>query len=286
MYCRHALHSYPTKIMLLKFLSWNVNGIRAISKKPEWRWLRENDAQIIALQETKANPKQLSEEIRAWSERESFWDYSIVKKGYSGVSVFSSLKPIQVTSQLPDARFQGEGRLLHLEFEAFHFFNGYFPNGGAPELDEDGIAKPGKFKRVPYKLGFLECFLKLAVECKKTKPVIICGDFNIAAEPIDLAHPEENSAITGFLPEERAWMRAFLQNGFVDSFRHVHGAIPGQYTWWSYQHFGRQRNNGWRLDYFFVSDDAAQYIREAEIFKDIKGSDHCPVGLVMEMPGR
>lgn len=272
--------------MLVKFISWNVNGLRAFAKKPEWIWLKDTDARILALQETKANPDQLADVIREWTGWQSFYDCSTVKKGYSGVAVLSRLKPVSASAQLPDARYQGEGRLLHLEFPAFHFFNGYFPNGGAAELDEDGIVIPGKFRRVPYKLGFLESFLTLAEECKKTKPVVICGDFNIAAEPIDVANPEDNNCISGFLPEERAWMEKFKQAGFIDTFRYANGALAGQYTWWSYQHFARKRNNGWRLDYFFVSEDLATAIREAVIYRDIMGSDHCPVGLLLELPDR
>lgn len=270
--------------MRLHFLSWNVNGIRALAKKPQWQWLLSQDAQIIALQETKASPSQLPEEIQNWKGRESWWDYSTVKKGYSGVAAFCAIKPDSVTCGLPDPRFQGEGRLLHLDFPAFHFFNGYFPNGGSPELDEDGIVIPGKFRRVPYKLGFFECFLKLAKKCAEEKPVVICGDFNIAAEAIDLARPEESVHISGFLPEERAWMERFRKAGFVDTFRALHKDLPGQYTWWSYQNFARKRNNGWRLDYFFVSGNLAGAIREAAIYKDVTGSDHCPVGLVLDMP--
>lgn len=270
--------------MLWKLISWNVNGIRALAKKPEWEWLRSSDATLIGLQETKASPEQLPEEIRHWDGWDDFWDASKARKGYSGVAAFSAIPPLAVTAELPDSRYQGEGRLLHLEFPGFHFFNGYFPNGGAAELDEDGLVIPGKFKRVPYKLGFLESFFKLALECKKEKPVIVCGDFNIAAEAVDLAHPEANEMISGYLPEEREWLARFRKAGFVDSFRAAHGDIPGQYTWWSYQHFARKKNNGWRIDYFFVSEDLAPAIKEASIYKDVAGSDHCPIGLKVEIP--
>lgn len=270
--------------MLLHFISWNVNGIRALAKKPQWQWLLSHNAQIIGLQETKASPDQLPEEIRTWPGKESWWDSSTVKKGYSGVSVFSAIKPESWGAGLPDPRFQGEGRLLHLEFPSFHFFNGYFPNGGAAELDEDGAPIPGKFRRVPYKLGFFECFLNVARKCAEKKPVVICGDFNIAAEAIDLAKPKENALNSGFLPEERNWLQRFKEAGFVDSFRAQHKDLPGQYTWWSYQNFARKRNNGWRIDYFFVSSDLAPAIQEATIYKDVAGSDHCPIGLVLDMP--
>ena len=269
--------------MLLKMLSWNVNGLRALAKKPEWQWLLQTDAQIVGLQETKAAPGQIEKEIADWQGWQYWLDSSSVKKGYSGVAIFSELEPLKVTAQVPDARYQGEGRLLHAEYPDFHYFNGYFPNGGAPELNEDGIFT-GNFKRLPYKLGFLEKFLEIAAACAKTKPVIVSGDFNIAAQPIDLAHPEENAAMSGFLPIEREWMDKFLAAGFVDSFRYVHGDIPGQYTWWSYQNFARKRNNGWRLDYFFVSKNFAHAIKDAQIYADVKGSDHCPVGITLDIP--
>lgn len=267
--------------MLLKLLSWNVNGLRAIIKKGQWDWLAALDTQIIGLQETKASVDQLPPEVAAPPGWRAYWSSSIVKKGYSGVSVFSRLEPIKASAELPDPAYQGEGRLLHLEYPQFHFFNGYFPNGGQEILDDAG--KPtGKFKRVPYKMGFLEEFLRLAAECRKTKPVVVCGDFNVAHRPIDLSRPKENEKTTGFLPEERDWIDRFLREGFVDSFRHVNGDVAEKYTWWSYRNFGRSRNTGWRLDYFFVSEELVPNIRDAWIASDVQGSDHCPVGLALE----
>lgn len=268
--------------MLVNFISWNVNGLRALLKKPEWTWLLEVDAQIVAIQETKATPEQLPPEIVDRPGWQSFWDSSTVKKGYSGVGVFSRIAPVSVTAELPDIRYQGEGRLLHLEYPDFHLFNGYFPNGGSAEIDENG-EPTGRYKRVPYKLGFFDEFLKLAVNCKKTKPVVICGDFNISHQPVDVYDPEKKSAVSGFLPEERAWLDKFLAAGFIDTFRYMNGPVAGQYTWWSYQGFARRKNQGWRLDYFFVSDDLASSIRAARIYAEIKGSDHCPVGLALEI---
>lgn len=268
--------------MSVKLLSWNVNGLRALLKKPQWDWLGATDAQIVALQETKAAPDQLPPEVAQMSGWHSYWDSSTVKKGYSGVAVFSKNAPLAVTPELPDPRFQGEGRLLHLEYPDFHFFNGYFPNGGAPELDENG--KPtGRFVRVPYKLGFFDAFLKLALECGKNKPVVVCGDFNIAHHEIDLARPKENSNVSGFLPEERAILDRFVEAGFVDAFRHCHGDQAEKYTWWSYQRNARKRNVGWRIDYFFVSSKLSSRIKDAEILADITGSDHCPVTLTLDI---
>lgn len=268
--------------MLIKFISWNVNGIRALAKKPQWEWLWHTDAQIIALQETKAALEQLAPEIAEHEGWRAWWDSSSVRKGYSGVGVFSRLDPLQVQAELPEPAFQGEGRLLHLEYPWFHFFNGYFPNGGAPELDADGIFT-GNFKRVSYKMGFFEAFFKLAETARKTKPVIVCGDFNIAHRPIDLAKPKENAGMSGFLPIEREWLDKFVAAGYVDSFRRMHGELEGKYTWWSYQNMARRRNNGWRIDYFFVSEELAPRIREARIYDEVAGSDHCPVGITMDV---
>lgn len=268
--------------MLFKFISWNVNGLRSLLKKPEWDWLARQDAQIWALQETKATPGQLPPEIVDFPGRETFWASSEVKKGYSGVAVFTSVKPLGVEIELPDVRYRGEGRLLRLEYPRFYFFNGYFPNGGAPETDENG-SPTGKFRRVPYKLGFYEEFFRLCIELEKSRPIIICGDFNIAHRPIDLYNPKANEKASGFLPEEREYLDKFVQAGFVDAFRHVHGQVADKYTWWSYQRSARKKNQGWRIDYFLVSKALVPAIRDARIYSEIGGSDHCPVGLEIEL---
>ncbi|MEG6502698.1 MULTISPECIES: exodeoxyribonuclease III [unclassified Desulfovibrio] len=268
--------------MLFKLVSWNVNGLRAVSTKADWDWFAQSDAQVVALQETKAHPEQLGEDVREPAGWESRWASSTVKKGYSGVAVFSRLPFLSWSAELPQPEFQGEGRLLHLEYPEFHFFNGYFPNGGAEELDENG--KPtGKFKRVPYKMAYFEAFLAYAEECRKSKPIVVCGDFNIAHRPIDLARPKQNEKCTGFLPEERAFLDRFTAMGYVDTFRHVHGDAPDNYSWWSYKTRARAKNVGWRIDYFFVSQELAPAIRDAWIENDVYGSDHCPVGLSLEV---
>ena len=268
--------------MRIKLVSWNVNGLRALSAKPEWEWFTRTDAQIVALQETKAHPEQLKEELASPEGWEAHWSSSHVKKGYSGVAVFSRMTPLAVRAELPDPQWQGEGRLLHLEFPDFHFFNGYFPNGGAEELDENG--KPtGRFKRVPYKMGFFEAFLNNAEQCRKSKPIVVCGDFNIAHQAIDLARPKQNVKNTGFLPEERAFLDRFTAMGYVDTFRKVHGDQPDQYSWWSYKTRAREKNIGWRIDYFFVSEELAPAVSDAWIENNVYGSDHCPVGLELEL---
>ena len=192
------------------------------------------------------------------------------------MAVFSRIEPQHVEYELPDPDYQGEGRILHLEFERFHYFNGYFPNGGE-ELEK------GVFKRVPYKMGFFDAFTAYAEECRKSKPIVVCGDFNIAHKAIDLARPKQNEKNTGFLPEERAFLDRFTALGYVDTFRHVHGDVEGRYSWWSYKMRAREKNVGWRIDYFFVSEELKPYIRDAWIEDDVYGSDHCPVGLELDI---
>lgn len=171
----------------------------------------QTDAQVVALQETKAHPDQLTEEVRDPEGWESHWSWSTVKKGYSGVAVFSKVPSLHASIELPQPEFQGEGRLLHLEYPQFHFFNGYFPNGGAEELDDNG--KPtGRFKRVPYKMGFLR-LLAYAEECRKSKPIVVCGDFNIAHRPIDLARPKQNEKYTGYLARRTRLSGSFYGHG-------------------------------------------------------------------------
>ena len=201
---------------LLRFASWNVNGFRAVSRKPSWTWFSDTQADIVGLQETKASPDQIPEADRNPLGWQAWWCPSTVKKGYSGVAVFSRIPPLRVEHELPDPDYQGEGRILHLEFEHFHYFNGYFPNGG--EEVEKGV-----FKRVPYKMGFFQAFFDYAEELRRDKPIVVCGDFNIAHNPIDLARPKENESNTGFLPIERKWMDDFTAAGYVDTVRHGHG---------------------------------------------------------------
>jgi len=252
-------------------VSWNVNGLRAISAKPEWSWFKNTTADVVALQETKATPEQLAPELRAPAGWHTSWSASVAKKGYSGVAVYSRIEALRVREELPDPDFRGEGRLLHLEYPAFHFFAVYFPNGGEEN------------KRVPYKLAFYDAFLRHAQALRRTKPIVVCGDFNTAHTELDLARPKQNETVTGFLPEERAWMDAFVAAGYVDTFRHVHSAVPGAYTWWSYRMGARRKNVGWRIDYFFTSQELLPAIRNAWIEKDVYGSDHCPVGLELAL---
>lgn len=281
--CRRARLNIWRKEQRMKFVSWNVNGLRAVAAKPEWRWFQESPADIIGLQETKASPEQLSEAVRAPAGWHSFWASSTVKKGYSGVAVFSRREPVRVEYELPAAEYQGEGRIIHLEFPEFHYFNGYFPNGGAEVLDESGKPVPGEFKRLDYKMGFFAAFTRYAEALRKEKPVVVCGDFNIAHKPVDLARPKQNVKNTGFLPQERAWMDEFIAKGYVDTFRHIHGGEEGRYSWWSYKSAARPKNIGWRIDYFFVSEELRGAVRDAWIEDNVFGSDHCPVGLELAL---
>ncbi|MBO4318390.1 MAG: exodeoxyribonuclease III [Mailhella sp.] len=260
----------------IKLSSWNVNGIRAVSKKPDWAYFLQSGADIIALQETKVSPDQLPPEDREPAGRFAYWASSTVKKGYSGTAVISKIEPVSVEIELPDPAFGGEGRIVHLEFPRFHFFNGYFPNGGE-ELSK------GVFKRVPYKMGFFRSFFDYAEKLRSQKPVVVCGDFNISHKEIDLARPKENMLNTGFLAEERAFLDEFTAAGYADTFRLLHPDARDAYTWWSYKTRARDRNIGWRLDYFFVSGELVPNVKEANIRSDIFGSDHCPVELVLDL---
>ena len=263
---------------MIRFQSWNVNGFRAVRKKEDWAWFEaKSGADIIGIQETKAHEDQIPDADKSPLGRKSYFVSSIVKKGYSGVAVFTHLTPLKVEIELPDTAYQGEGRIVHLEFPRFHYFNGYFPNGGE-ELEK------GVFKRVPYKMGFFESFLDYAQKCRKEKPIVVCGDFNIAHKEIDLARPKDNMYNTGFLEEERAFLDKMVQCGYVDTFRHVHGDVEGAYTWWSYKTKARERNIGWRIDYFFVSEELKPVIADAWIEDTVYGSDHCPVGLALDLP--
>ena len=261
---------------LMRFASWNVNGFRAVSRKGDWKWFSGTDADVVGIQETKASPEQIPDEDRSPEGWHSWWAPSTVRKGYSGVAAFSRQMPLHAEMELPDPDYQGEGRLIHLEFPQLHFFTVYFPNGG------EEIAK-GVFKRVPYKMGFFDAFFEYAEELRRDKPIVVCGDFNIAHREVDLARPADNIWNTGFLPLERDWMDRFIEAGYTDTFRHVHGDEPGAYSWWSYKTKARERNVGWRLDYFFVSDELRPCIRDAWIEDDVYGSDHCPVGLALEL---
>ena len=254
----------------MKFYSWNVNGFRAVLKKPEWaEWFAANGADIVALQETKAEPEQVPEADRQPQGRHAYWSASQVKKGYSGVAVFARQKPLAVNDVLPG--MHGEGRLLHLEYPGFHFFNVYFPNGQMSD------------ERLDYKLRFYDAFLDLAQGLRRGKPIVVCGDFNTAHKEIDLARPKANAETSGFLPIERAWLDKFVAAGYVDTFRLINGDIKDAYSWWSFRQRAREKNVGWRIDYFFVSEELKGQVKNAWIEPAVMGSDHCPIGLELDI---
>lgn len=254
----------------MKFYSWNVNGFRAVIKKKEWGdWFSGNEADIIALQETKADPEQVPEADREPQGRYAYWSASAVKKGYSGVAVFARHRPLAANDVLPG--MHGEGRLLHLEYPAFHFFNVYFPNGQMSE------------ERLAYKLRFYDVFLDFAQDLRRVKPIVVCGDFNTAHTEIDLARPKANAETSGFLPIERAWLDKFVAQGYVDTFRLVNGAARDAYSWWSFRQRAREKNVGWRIDYFFVSEELKARVKNAWIEPEVTGSDHCPIGLELDL---
>ncbi|MFP4473245.1 MAG: exodeoxyribonuclease III [Candidatus Omnitrophota bacterium] len=251
----------------MRILSWNVNGIRAAGRKGFTDWLSREDADVVCVQETKARPDQLTQAILEPDGYTSFWS-SAERRGYSGVAVYSKQQPQKVTEGLGAADYDSEGRVLQLDYEAFTLFNVYFPNGGRGNA------------RVPFKMGFYDAFLERVNALKKDgRPLIICGDVNTAHTEIDLARPRQNIRNTGFLPEERQWITKFIENGYVDTFRHVYPDQPGHYTWWDYKTRARERDVGWRIDYFFITPDLMTSLKDAFILKSIMGSDHCPIGI-------
>jgi exodeoxyribonuclease-3 len=256
--------------MVWKLISWNVNGIRAAEKKGFVEWFLASDADLLAVQETKAHPEQLSPALRNPAGYQAAWNWA-EKKGYSGTVTYSRHKPIKVITGLNDPRFDTEGRVLIHEFEAFVFFNIYFPNGGrGPEW-------------VAHKLAFYRRFLEVAQGYMQAgQPVVATGDFNTAFAEIDLARPKENVYHSGFMPEERAGLSEFFEAGLVDTFRHLHPDTV-KYSWWDMVTRARERNVGWRLDYFMVSPDLKDRIVAADIHEAVFGSDHCPVSLVLSL---
>jgi len=250
-------------------ISWNVNGLRAVEKKGFLDWLEEDQPDIVCLQETKAHPDQLPSSLRMISGYQSHF-CAAERKGYSGVALYSKEQPASILCGLGEERFDKEGRVLVADYEDFLLYNVYFPNGGSGA------------ERLSYKMDFYAQFLhEMRKELKCGRKIVVCGDVNTAHQEIDLARPKENAKTSGFLPQERAWMDRFEEAGFVDTFRMKYPDRAGQYTWWDLKTGARERNVGWRLDYFFVSENLRRYVRDAFILSDVRGSDHCPVGIVL-----
>lgn len=253
---------------MLKILSWNVNGIRACSQKGFADFVRKENPQIICLQETKANREQCEEIVGTHSHYQQSW-HSAEKPGYSGVLSWFSTKPNEVIIGCGEKKYDREGRVIVSDHKDFYLVNLYFPNGAASE------------DRHWFKMGFLKDILKFFKDLDKVKPVIATGDFNIAHKAIDIHDPVRLDGTSGFMPEEREWMDGLVNAGFVDAFRLLHPEAKDQYSWWSYRQLSRERNKGWRIDYFFLSDRLKHKVKSFKMHQNVMGSDHCP--LVLEM---
>ncbi|MDD5093555.1 MAG: exodeoxyribonuclease III [Dehalococcoidia bacterium] len=254
----------------MKLLSWNVNGIRAAKDKGLLEWLHIQAPDVLCLQETKAHPDQLTPDLRAPSGCSAYWNFP-ERKGYSGVAIFSRQKPINVQPGWSGTALDLEGRVLIAEYAEFTLLNIYFPNG-----------KQGE-ERLKYKMDFYDDFLQYADSLKVAgKKLVICGDVNTAHKEIDLARPKVNEKVSGFLPMERAWMDKFVSHGYVDTFRQFNRE-PNQYTWWDLKSGARQRNVGWRIDYFFVTENLLPAVSSAFIMPEVMGSDHCPIGITIKV---
>ena len=250
-----------------KFISWNVNGLRACVTKGFLDSFRELDADIFCLQETKLQQGQIDLQLEGYHQ---YWNYA-EKKGYSGTAVFTKEEPISVFYGMDKAEHDTEGRLITLEFPDFYFVCCYTPNA------QDGL------KRLDYRMKWEDDLREYLISLKKNKTVIYTGDLNVAHNEIDLKNPKTNRGNAGFSDEEREKFSHLLESGFIDSFRYLYPDLEGAYSWWSYRFQARQKNAGWRIDYFIVSDDAKDKIKEAKIHSEIFGSDHCPVELVIEL---
>ena len=250
----------------MKLISWNVNGLRAVMKKGFMEFFDKVDADIVCLQEIKLQEGQIDLELPGYHD---YWNYAL-KKGYSGTAVFSKIKPSNVTYGLGIEEHDTEGRIITLEFDSYFVVTVYTPNS------QHGLL------RLDYRLQWEDAILEHVKDLDKKKPVILCGDLNVAHEEIDLKNPKANKKNSGFTPEERGKMAQFLSSGFIDTFRHFRPEETGHYSWWSYRSNCRERNIGWRIDYFITSKRLSSNLAGAEIHWDIMGSDHCPVELTLK----
>ncbi|HAA6791148.1 TPA_asm: exodeoxyribonuclease III [Listeria monocytogenes] len=251
----------------MKLISWNVNGLRAAVKKGFLEYFEEVDADIFCLQETKLQEGQIELDLPAYKD---YWNYA-VKKGYSGTAIFTKVELLSVQYGLGVPEHDTEGRVITLEFEEFFMVTVYTPNSQA------------ELKRLDYRMTFEDAILEYVKNLDKTKPVVLCGDLNVAHEEIDLKNPKTNRKNAGFSDEERAKFSAFLDAGFIDSFRYFYPDLTDAYSWWSYRMNARARNTGWRIDYFVVSERLKDKLVDAKIHADVLGSDHCPVELELNL---
>lgn len=253
----------------MDIFSWNVNGIRAVSEKGFFDFIDEKSPDVLCIQETKIQPEKLTDKLKNINDYYSNFSYA-ERKGYSGVATYSKEKPVSVKHGIGIEKFDSEGRILITEFKQFILFNVYFPNG---QKDEE---------RLNYKMEFYDAILDYLNELKDNgKKIVICGDYNTAHNDIDIKNAKANSKRSGFLSVERAWIDKFIDNGYNDIFRIMHPSEI-KYSWWSYRFKARERNAGWRIDYFFVTDNLVDSIESAEILNEIKGSDHCPISIQLK----
>lgn len=246
----------------MKLISWNVNGIRACLNKGFSDFFKEVNADIFCLQETKCQPEQINLEFEGYT---SYWN-SAERKGYSGTAIFTKKQPVNVTYGIGIEEHDKEGRIITLEFENFYLVTNYTPNAKR------------ELERLDYRMVWEDEIRKYLLELNKKKPVIMCGDLNVAHEEIDLKNPKTNKGNAGFTNEEREKMTELLNAGFIDSYRYLYPEKI-EYSWWSYMGHAREKNVGWRIDYFIVSNDFRENIKDTTIYTEILGSDHCPVGL-------
>jgi exodeoxyribonuclease-3 len=252
---------------MIRLISWNVNGLRAVVGKNFTESFKELNADFFCLQETKMQAGQLDLEFEGYK---SYWNYAD-KKGYSGTAVYAKHEPLQVSLGIGIDEHDHEGRVITLEMEHFFLVNVYVPNS------QDGL------RRLEYRMKWEDDFRSYLLRLNEKKPVIVCGDLNVAHQEIDLKNPKSNRKNAGFTDEERAKMSTLLEAGFTDSWRHFHPDVEGVYSWWSYRFKAREKNAGWRIDYFLVSNDARDKMVDAKIHTEIFGSDHCPVELDIDI---
>lgn len=248
----------------MKIISWNVAGINACVKKGLIGFMKSQKADVYCFQEIRTSKDKIPKELTALNE---YFQFNLFgsKNGYSGVSVYTKLKPIRIVDALK-YDLGGEGRILVLEFDKLFLINAYFPHAHR------------KLTRLDFKLKFNESFLSLCDELKKVKPIVVAADFNVAHKEIDLRNPKQNMKNAGFTESERKWFDEFLKIGYIDSFREFNKE-GGNYTWWTYRNDARKRNIGWRIDYFVVSDELKDKVKKSEILKEVHGSDHCPISI-------